>query len=109
MKELAKKIIQDINQICIEFYYFRRDSILKKSGKILSDIQMVFTQINLLVESNPEDADIEEIHKYIIGVMNDLLESIENKDIVLFVDTLDYGVRNIMEVFTDNEESEKYE
>ena len=47
------------------------------------------------------------MENYAINVLNDLVEAIEREDQVLLVDTLDYGVRDLMKIFVDEREEDE--
>ena len=108
MEELARIIIDNINKICIDFYYFRKENIMKVGMDILPNIQKIFEQINLFANENPQDKDIVGMQNFALNVIKDLLSAIENEDKVLLVDTLDFGVRELMNIFIE-EGSDDYE
>ncbi len=107
MEELAKKTIANINEICLDFYYFRKENVMERGVALLDNVQEVFKQINILATENPNDKEVLNIENYAINVLNDLVEAIERKDQVLLVDTLDYGVRDLMKIFVDEREEDE--
>ena len=107
MEELAKKTIANINERCLDFYYFRKENVMERGVALLDNVQEIFKQINFLATENPNDKDVLNMENYAINVLNDLVEAIEREDQVLLVDTLDYGVRDLMKIFVDEREEDE--
>lgn len=98
MEELAKELLQQINDICIGYHYFRQTDTVDRGMELTEGIQQF---ASVLLESNICDTQREQIdfQNYILQVLKDYTEAVVQKDAVLMVDTLDYGLRGILDIF----------
>ncbi len=102
MEALVKKLTEKINELCIEYYYLRNQMIIENGKKLLPDIKTVAEcLLQVLAEDRTEEA--EGLKQYILDVLNDYMEAINHRDMVLMIDTLDVGLREVLNLFTTEE------
>lgn len=107
IETLAKGLLQKINDICIGYYYLKRTDAVEK-GMELSDNLQCFASI--LLKENIFDTTEEEqagFRSYILQALKDYAQAVIHGDIVLMVDTLDYGFRNLLMIFADANNGER--
>lgn len=106
MEALVKELTEKINKLCIEYYYLRNQMVIENGKKLLPDIKMVAEYLlRVLAEEATEEA--EGLKEYILDVLNDYMEAIDHKDMVLMIDTLDVGFREVLNLFTTEEDSDE--
>lgn len=101
MEALAKKLRKEIDKICIEFYYYKQVNVVEKASKLAEDIQTyaaTFLQGNVFGMEQEEYAGLQ---AYVIQVLEDYMEAIRQQDMVLMLDTLDYGLRELLMIYID--------
>lgn len=106
METLAKQLLEKINQICVQYYYFRKTNIVELGKNLAGDIQQFaggFLQGNIY---GMEENEYTELQNYVVGVLKDYTEAIEQNDMVLMADTLDNGLRELLNVFVDIDDGE---
>lgn len=103
METLAKKLLEKITKICVEYHYFKRTDAVEKGIELAEDIQR-FT--SGFLQGNIYGMDEEEyigLQNYVLQVLKDYMEAVEQRDMVLMIDTLDYGLRELINIFVDTE------
>lgn len=106
MKRLAEEIRDEIDKICGGYHYYKDENILVRSRKLAGDIQQFcsyFLQGNVF---GMEEGEYEKLQRYVLGVLQDYIEALEQQDMVYMLDTLDYGLRELLDIFADTEEEE---
>ncbi len=53
-----------------------------------------------------EDAEYMDFQTYILGVLEDYMEAIRQQDMVYMLDTLDYGLRELLDIYIGKEPEE---
>ena len=101
MEALAGKLCDAINRICIEYYYFKAENTMDKALALREDIEKLAGGLFAVLG---DDSESEELRAYMIGVLNDYIEAVKQSDEVLMLDTLDYGLRDILMLYIDEEE-----
>lgn len=106
MEELAKELLQQINNICVGYHYFRQTDTVDKGKELIERIQQ-FTSV--LLESNVCDTKEERLdfQNYVVQVLKDYTEAIVQRDAVQMVDTLDYGLRGLLDIFAKADDGEE--
>ncbi len=105
MEELARTLRRKINDICVEYHYFKKSDTIQKSKVLAGEIQ---EYVSYFIQGNIFGMDEEEykdLYSFSLGILEDYIASIENEDAVRMIDTLDYGLRELLSVF-GKEESE---
>jgi len=106
MKEKAEKLRNEIDKICGKFYYEKDESVIPKALNIAKQVEeycSFFLQGNLF---GMETAEYCGLHKYVVQVLEDFVTAAQQEDTVLMLDTLDYGLRELLEIFRDKETGE---
>ncbi len=103
MEELAKKICGKIDHICIGYHRYKDESILEKSKDMADEIRdfcSYFLQGNLFGMTTEE---YESFRQYILQVLQDYIQALEQQDMVYMLDTLDYGLRELLNIYIDED------
>lgn len=103
METLAKELRRDIDLICIGYHYDRQTNVVEK-GKALS--KKIEELVSVFLKGNIFDMEEEEyigLQNYVLQVLRDYTQALEQRDMVLMIDTLDYGVRELLMVFIDDD------
>lgn len=106
MEESAKKIIQKLNSICAYFYIYKSSNSIQEGKELLSDIQQFGNYILEIVENNKEDKEWLQVNDFMLECINDYVSSIRNNDAVLLIDTLDFGIRKLANMFIEEDGNE---
>lgn len=104
MEVLAKKLLKDVNRICVEYHYFKQTNVIEKVQEIHEEMQQYITfflQGNIL---GIEDEEYTALSQYALQVLRDYSESYIHRDMVLMVDTLEYGLRDLLKLMTDTDD-----
>lgn len=106
MKALARKLQNKINEICIDYHYSKNENVIEKAKEIIPAIQQYcegFLQGNLFGISEEE---YQNLQVFVIDVLRDYVAAMEQEDIVWVIDTLDYGMRELIELYIDEDTEE---
>ena len=101
MEALAKKLRKEIDMICIGFHYYKKVDVIEKAVKLAEDIQVytaTFLQGNVFGMEQDEYVGLQ---NYVMQVLEDYIEAIHHRDMVLMLDTLDYGLRELLMIYID--------
>ena len=107
MEALAKELRRNIDLICIGYHYDRQTNVVEK-GKALS--KKIEELVSVFLKGNIFDMEEEEyigLQNYVLQVLRDYTQALEQRDMVLMIDTLDYGVRELLMVFIDDDAGEE--
>lgn len=106
MEELAKDLYKRVSMISEAYYYQKDDAVIKKGGQLAGKIQQycsVFLQGNVF---GMDDDEYQSLQNYVIQVLKDYMGALEKKDLVWMLDTLDYGLRELLKIYIDTETGE---
>lgn len=107
MEALAKELIQEIDTICVGYHFYKDEGIvMEKAPKFVPKIQQFcsfFLQGNIF---GIEEEEYLKLQKYVVGVLKDYTKALEQHDIVYILDTLDYGLRELLNLYVDGEAEE---
>ncbi len=101
MEKQAKTISDKIDNICGGYHYFKDQNVLNRGQELASEIQQFcgyFLQGNIF---GMEEDEYIGFRQYVIQVLEDYLEAVEQQDMVYMLDTLDYGLRELLNIFID--------
>lgn len=104
MEELAKRLSGKIDNICGGFHYYKNENVLNRSQELANDIQQFcscFLQGNIFGMEDEEYAGFEQ---YVIQVLEDYMEALKQKDMFYMLDTLDFGLRELLNIYIEAEE-----
>lgn len=107
METLAIELEKKINKICVEYHYVKTIDIMGVAKELIGDIQQL---ASVLLQGNIFGIEEEEytgFQQYVAQVLEDYMEAVRQDDEVLMVDTLDYGLRELLNIFIDTDTGEK--
>ena len=107
MKELAKGLRQKIDQICGGYHYYKDENVIENARKLSGEIQEFcgfFLQGNMF---GMEEEEYVELQNYVVQVLKDYVEALEREDLVFMLDTLDYGLRELLYIFIDKDNEDE--
>lgn len=107
MEALAKRIRAEIDTMCVGFHYYKDESVLEKSREMLMDIRMFCSALLEVCNAGAAGEEQMELQTYVIGVLKDYMEALEQQDIVLMLDVLDYGLRKLLNIYIEDDEEDK--
>lgn len=107
METLARELKHEINIICIEYYYLKEINVIEKSRKLLDKIQEFtkgFLQGNIY---GMEEEEYQMLQNFVLQCLDDYIEAVGQQDMVRMVDTLDYGLRELINIYIDPDTMEE--
>ena len=107
MEELAKELQQKINWMCIGYYYYKHTDVVERGRKLsdkIREFSSIFLQGNIF---GIEEEEYIGLKNYTMEVLKDYMQSIEQQDMVLMIDTLDFGFRELLEIFVEPDAGEE--
>ena len=107
MEELAKVLRNKIDTICGRYHYYKDGTVLEKSLELAADIRQYcsyFLQGNIF---GLEDAEYTDLQLYVIQLLEDYMEALKQKDLVYMLDTLDYGLRELLNIYINKDAGER--
>lgn len=103
MEELASKLLYDMDQICGGYRIFKNENVLGPAREMAGDIQKYCAS---LIQGNAygmEEGEYEQFQAYVLQVLKDYIEALEQRDMVYMLDTLDYGLRELVMIYIDED------
>lgn len=103
MEKLAKTISNKIDNICGGYHYYKDENVLERSRDLAGEIQQfcgVFLQGNIF---GMEEEEYRGLRQFVIEVLEDYMEGVRQRDLVLMLDTLDYGLRELLNLYIDTD------
>lgn len=107
MEELANQLSNEIDDICGRYYNYKEENVLERSRGLIDDIRQFcayFLQGNIF---GIEEGEYEGFQRYVVQVLEDYIEAAKQRDIVLMLDTLDYGLRELLNIYIDVDDEEE--
>lgn len=102
MEEMAKKLRREVDIICAGYHFYRQEDAVGAALKFAEEIKVFcghFLQGNVF---GMEEDDYVNLLRFAAGVLKDYLEAAGEHDNVLMVDTLDYGLRELLDIYPDS-------
>lgn len=109
MEKLARELRRGIDIICVTYHFQKDEQVLEKAGVLTEKIRLFCSE---LLQGNiygMEDAEYEQLKNYVLEVLSDYLAAMEHQDPVYMTDTLDYGLRELTDLFTDDAKEKEHE
>lgn len=109
MKEKALQLRAIVDTACGEYYIFKDEDVLTKAKAAAGQIQdycSFFLQGNVF---GMEEGEYQNLYCYVLQVVEDYVEAVEQEDMVLMLDTLDYGLRELLGIYLDNKDGAENE
>lgn len=107
MEALAKELIQEIDTVCEGYHYYKDEEIvMEKAPEFVPKIEQFcsfFLQGNIF---GMQEEEYLELQNYVVGVLRDYAEALEQRDLVYILDTLDYGLRELLNIYRDADTEE---
>lgn len=106
MEALALKLRNGIDIICGGYHYYKIGKVLEAALELAEDIQNFcgsFLQGNIY---NMEEEEYEGLRQYVLQILEEYVEAVEQQDLVYMLDTLDYGLRELLNIYIDEEAEE---
>ena len=106
METLAKELTEKVDRICVEYHYMRRTDIVERGKALAGDIQQfvsVFLQGNIF---GMEEEEYHGLRNYVLEVLTDYTEAIAQRDMVRMADTLEFGLRELLDIYIDQDDGE---
>lgn len=103
MEVLARELERGIDIICMDYYYQKDENIFPKAKALAGRIQEFcgsFLQGNIY---GMEEEEYRALSQYVMEVMEDYLEALAQQDLVYMLDTLDYGLRELVNIYLEKE------
>lgn len=107
MEELARKLTKELNGIGIDYYLYKKGGVIDRAQALAGEIRDFcgfFLNGNVLF--GMDEADYSDLNRFVVGVLEDYMEALSQRDTVLMLDTLDYGLRELLRIFTGEEPEE---
>lgn len=107
MKEKARQLWLIIDTICGGYYIYKDEKVLEKARQSARQIQEYceyFLQGN---HFHMEEDEYGVLYGYVVQVLSDFVEALEQEDIVLMLDTLDYGLRELVDLYREENGASK--
>lgn len=104
MKTLARELKCGIDIICMGYYYHKETNVILKARELANRIQRFcgsFLQGNIY---GMQEEEYQSLQKYVLEVLEDYLEAIEQRDLVFMLDTLYYGLRELVNIYIEAED-----
>lgn len=109
MERLALELKHGIDIICVTYYFRKEEDVIEKAKVLTEKIGRFcgsFLQGNIY---GMEEGEYEDLKNYVMEVLEDYMAAIGQQDTVYMVDTLDHGLRTLVEIFTDEEKEPENE
>ncbi len=105
MEEKARKLWVVIDTICGGYHMYKDEKVIEKAKKAAGQIQeycKFFLQGNIF---GMEEKEYQELCNYVIRMLEDFIQAAEQEDTVLMLDTLDYGLRELVDIYREDNEA----
>ncbi len=107
MEALAQELRREIDIICGKYHYAKIDNVIEEAIKLAERMQQFcgrFLQDNIY---DTEEKEYQDFQTYVLQVLEDYLNAVKYKDDVWMLDTLDYGLRELLNIYIDEDAEEK--
>ena len=101
---MSQELYKKVYVACVEFAVYNKKNILENAEKfwpLLNEFINEFLKENIY-GINEEDYQL--LQQLLINILNDMVQAMDNRDSVLMADTVEYGLREFLELFFDEEE-----
>lgn len=106
MEEQIKQIYMDIMKISMEYLFLKERNIVEKTRELFPKIQEFSSWFLLENKLDLEEDIYLYMKKQLIEILQDCMDGIEKKDMVLLHDALDYGLAEFLKNFIQEEKGE---
>lgn len=109
MEQLAIELMKKVNDVCIEYLFFKQTDVIEKTIKLSEEIKEFVTPFLQGNVFGMSDEEYENLKQYVMQVLEDYMEAIRQDDMVLMIDTLDYGLRELLNIYVEDDAEEGLE
>ncbi len=105
MEEKAKELWVIIDTVCGGYHIYKDEKVIEKAQKAAGKIQeycAFFLQGNIF---GMEEEEYQELYGYVVQVLKDFVEALEQGDTIWMLDTLDYGLRELVDLYREKNEA----
>ncbi len=81
-------------------------TVIKKAKEIIPTIQKFCTGFLQGNSYGISEEEYQNLQVFVIDVLKDYVAAIEQEDVVWIIDTLDYGLRELIELYIDDDAEE---
>lgn len=103
MEELALQLRNQIDTICGGYHYYKDENVIENARKLSGEIQEYCSYFLNGNQFGMNDEEYAGLQEYVLQVLRDYVEALELDDLVYMLDTLDYGLRELLELFIDDD------
>lgn len=103
IEELYKKIFYS----CVQFAVYKKKDIIenvKQLLPLLNNFANEFLHTNCF---GLEEEDYQQLKQLLLDILNDIAQGMEQRDIVLLEDTIEFGLKEFVEMFIPDEQKLK--
>lgn len=109
MEEKALQLRTVVDTACGGYYLFKDEDVLTKAKAAAGQIR---DYCSFFLKGNvfgiPEE-EYQNLYRFVLQVLEDFVEAVEQEDTVLMLDTLDYGLRELLEIYLDKKDGAENE
>lgn len=106
MEELVDNLLYKINLLCMKHHY-KKMNIMEEGREMAGDVEKFSKLLLQWISTNANNKEGQELQGYILEVLNDYMNAVHDHDVVLLVDTLDYGLRELLNIFKEEDGEKK--
>lgn len=103
MEEKIKKLYENINFIGYYCMYHRKNDYIEKAKSLLPDVQEFVQWFLAGNQFGIEEEIYQKLQRNLISVLQDITEALKQKDRVLMLDALEFGISEYLAMFLPEE------
>lgn len=92
MEEKIKELYEDINYIGYDCLYHRKNDYMEKAKSLLPAVQEFAQWFLAENQFEIEDEIYQALQKNLLEILQDMIEALQQRDRVLMLDALEYGI-----------------
>lgn len=107
MEALAQELRREIDIICGKYHYEKIDNVIEEARKLAEKIQEFCTGFLRGNIYGMEEEEYQSLQNYVLHVIEDYLDAMTYSDDIWMLDTLDFGLRELINIYIDEDTEEK--
>ena len=107
METMAIELEKEIDRICGEYHYVKAADVMGWAGELADGIRQFISGLLQGDIFGVGEEECVKFQEYVVQVLRDYMEAVRQQDVVLMIDTLDYGLRELLNIFIDADAGEK--
>lgn len=99
MEELAFDLKKEIDNICGGYHYYKDENVIPRAKQMagrIAEFCAYFLNGNIF---RMEESEYQKLQSYVTQVLEDYMEALQQDDLVFMLDTLDYGLRELLDIY----------